>query len=320
MIERIKALLAVVEEGSVNRAAARLRVAQPALSRQMMALEAELGEKLLERTSTGVKPTGFCHDVLRTLGPVLAAYDGALASLRRNARRGREEMRIGFLNSAGPPLLAPALSRLRAAYPQLKLTLRDLSPKEQIDALRAGQIDVALIGQEGLGAARDFYCRTLSSTAVCAAISSADPLASRRQLRLSEFKGKGFIGVDEEQVPGRNRWMRSLCRAAGFKPRILASCDGLNNVLSLVVSETAVTLLPDYFQQTTHPGITFVPISDPHARWDFIVLLQRGKIPEPARALVDALMEAAAAAPGPRPVRPAIRRGQVGRGHVTNRE
>ena len=61
MMDRIRALLTVIEEGSVNRAAVRLRITQPALSRQMQALENELGGKLLERETSGVKPTGLGH-------------------------------------------------------------------------------------------------------------------------------------------------------------------------------------------------------------------------------------------------------------------
>ena len=65
--------------------------------------------------------------------------------------------------------------------------------------------------------------------------------------------------------------------------------DGITNVLSQVVSESAVTLLPDYFLKSSHPGVAFVPVSDPKARWDFIVLWQKGRASIPVRGLVDSL-------------------------------
>jgi len=83
MIDRIRALLTVIEEGSVNRAAVRLRITQPALSRQMQALENEIGGKLLERESSGVKPTGLGHALVRSMMPLVENYDGAMAELRR---------------------------------------------------------------------------------------------------------------------------------------------------------------------------------------------------------------------------------------------
>lgn len=293
MIDRFKALQVVVEEGSVNRAAARLRLAQPALSRQIAALEAELGERLFERTTTGVKPTGFGHEVLRHMRPVTAAYDAALAALRRQARQGRAELRVGFLVSAGPFFLSPALRLLRKSHPQLRLSLHDLSPQEQIDALRGGTLDVALIGQEGVAAAKDFYRRSLGSIGVCVALAASDPLARARRLSLAALREKRFVGVDEAHAPGRNRWMEALCRKAGFKPRWAGTRDGVHNVLSLVVAENAATLLPDYFRRTNHPGVVFRAITDPAARWEFIVLLQRGRPSPEALALVGALEKAA---------------------------
>jgi DNA-binding transcriptional LysR family regulator len=289
MIDRIRAFFTVVEEGSVNRAAVRLRMTQPALSRQMKSLEHDVGGRLLEREASGVKPTGLGHALLKAMRPALDAYDAALAEVRRQARGLRSELRVGYLISAAHSVLTPALTRLRKSHPDLKLKLHDMSPKEQMDALRAGELDVALTGQEGAVAACDFHSRKLCSLGVVAALSASDPLAGRGSIALKELKARDFIGVDEDQMPGRNHWMTALCRTAGFKPRFAVVTDGITHVLSRVVSESAVTLLPEYFRTFTHPGVVFVPVSDAKARWDFIVLWQRGPVPPPTRVLVEAL-------------------------------
>lgn len=291
MLDRISALFTILEEGSINRAATRLRITQPALSRQIQALENDVGGKLLERESSGVKPTGLCHSLVKEMRPVLESYDAALSQLRRQARGMRSELRVGYLISAAQFALTPALDRLRKSHPQLKLLLHDLSPKQQIDALRAGELDVALIGQEGVVAERDFYHKKLRSLGVCVALSVSDPLAGLKGISIKELKGRDFIGVDGDQMPGRNQWITSLCRAAGFKPRFLAMPDGITNVLSLVASESAVTLVPDYFIGFQHPGVAFVPVTDGKVKWDFIVLWQRGKVPASTIALVEALSE-----------------------------
>lgn len=294
MLDRISAFLVVVEEGSVNRAAVRLRITQPALSRQMKLLETELGGRLLEREPSGVKPTGLGHALVKAIRPVLASYEAALAGVRQHARGLRAELRVGYLISAAPSLLTPALARLRQAHPNLKLKLHDMSPKEQMDALRAGELDVALIGQEGTVAAREFHSRKLCSLGVVAALAASDPLAGRKSIAVKDLKRFGFIGIDEAEMPGRNRWMTSLCRAAGFKPRFIHVTDGITHVLGLVVAEGAVTLLPAYFQTFAHPGVVFVPVSDAQARWDFIVLWQRGQTPLATRTFLDSLGETAA--------------------------
>lgn len=294
MIDRIRALLIVIEEGSVNRAALRLRITQPALSRQMQALESEIGGKLLEREASGVKPTGLGHALVKAMLPLVGSYDSAMADLRRQARGERSELRVSYLGSAAQSVLTPALARLRKSHPAVKLKLHDMSPREQIDGLRTGGLDVALIGQEGVMVAREFHSAKLCSLGVCVAVSDGDPLASRKTIALKELKGRDFIGVDEEQVPGRNRWMTALCRMAGFKPRFTVTVDGISNVLSNVVSESAVTLLPVYFTKTSHPGVTFVPVNDAGAQWDFIVLWQKGRASTSARAMVDALKQVTA--------------------------
>ena len=294
MIDRIRSLLIVIEEGSVNRAALRLRITQPALSRQMKALEGEIGGRLLEREVSGVSPTGLGHALVKSMRPVVHAYDAALAELRRQARGDRSELRIGYLISAAQPVLTPALARLRKSHPKLKLKLHDMSPREQIDGLRAGELDVALIGQEGAVAAKEYHSAKLRSFGVCVAVPDGDPLARRKGTSLKELKGRDFVGVDEEQMPGRNRWMAALCKTAGFKPRFITVVDGITHVLSQVVSESAVTLLPGYFVKFQHPGVTFVPIRDEWARWDFIVLWQRGRVSNSTQALVDALREVTA--------------------------
>lgn len=295
MIERIRAFLAVVEEGSVNRAALRLRITQPALSRQMKTLEDEIGGRLLDRETRGVTPTDLGHALIAGIKPVLKSYDAVLTSVRRRVHSPRSVLRVGYLISAAASVLSPALAEVRTTHPDLRFRLFDMSPAEQIQALRAGDLDVALIGQEGTVAAHAFYSRKLCSLGVCAALSGDDPLARRPTIGLDELRSHGFVGVDEEQMPGRNSWIKSLCRRAGFRPRFIGTTDGITHVLGLVASESAATLLPSYFRTFEHPGVAFVPISDGHAVWDFILLWQRGSIPAATRLLIEALADAAKA-------------------------
>lgn len=102
------------------------------------------------------------------------------------------------------------------------------------------------------------------------------------------MKGRDFLGIDETETPGRNQWISSLCRSAGFKARLVASVDGVTHVLSRIASESFVTLLPAYFLGSTHPGVVFRPLVDTKAGWDFILLRQKGRMTPAMRALVEA--------------------------------
>ena len=290
MLAQLRSFLAVIDEGSLNRAATRLRMSQPALSRQMQALENEIGGRLLERSATGVSLTDAGHAFAEKTRRLLADYDAAVAEARRLARGQKEELRIGYLASAAQKLLNPALATLRRIHPQVKIKLLDLSPGEQISALKRGEIDVAFIGQEGSIASRDFYTRKLATMRVLAVVPADHRLASRKEVRLTELEGERFIGSPEKEMPGRDRWITQLCRkAGGFKPKFVQEADSVTHMLSLITSEGAVTLVPGYMRDLPSAGVKMIPVSDAEAGWDFLVVWQRGRTAGPLQTLIEAL-------------------------------
>lgn len=289
MIELLRSFCIVVEEGSLNRAAARLHITQPSLTRQMQALENEIGGALLERQSSGVKPTALGQAALAGVGPVLDQYDAVCADLRRQARGQRAELRIGYIGSAAHTYLNPALTALRREHPEAKVKLLDLSPGEQIAALKKGEIDLALIGQEGASLSRDFYTRKLATLGVCVVMPADHPLSAHRELKPADLKNEAFISTPEQDVPGRNQWITRLCRRGGFRPKFIADAASIGELFSIVASDGAVTFLPDYFAQTPPPGVALVPLIDAAARWDLLLIWQRGRAPRVLKAMVELL-------------------------------
>lgn len=289
MLTQLRSFLVVVREGSLNRAAVRLRMSQPALSRQMQALENEVGGRLLDRSTAGVQPTGAGHALARRAAALLADYDGAFAEARRLARGQKEELRIGYLASAARDFLNPALAALHRVHPEVKTKLLDLSPGEQIGALRRGEIDVALIGQEGGLASREFYMRKLATLPVVAILPADHPLASRKTIRLEELSGERFIRSAEGDMPGRDRWIAQLCRRAGFRAKFAQEAESLSGKLSLIASEGAAALEPAYMRGLSAAGVAMIPVADPGATWDFLVVWQRGHTAGPALVFLEAL-------------------------------
>jgi DNA-binding transcriptional LysR family regulator len=255
----------------------------------MQALETEVGGALFERTTSGIRPTDAGHALAASMPRVLAEYDAALAEARRLARGQRDFLRIGYLGSAAQSFLNPALAALRRSHPEVKTKLLDLSPGEQIAALRKGDIDLALAGQEGCLAAREFYVRKIATMPVLAALPADHPLASRRTLPLKALSQERFLSSPEADLPGRDRWITQLCRRAGFRPHFGQPARSLAEGFSLISGEGLVALLPAYLKDHPTAGVAMVRLSDPGATWDFVVFWQRGRISEPCRALVDAL-------------------------------
>src|SRR6202021_3734538 len=129
----------------------------------MQSLEFDLGGRVLERTSAGVRPTKGGDALAERAKTLLADYDSTMAEVRRLNREESERLRIGYLASAVQEYLGPALAVLRRAYPKLKVKMLDQTPGEIIIALRQGKIDLALTLHGINLLSRDFYARNLAT-------------------------------------------------------------------------------------------------------------------------------------------------------------
>ncbi|MCB1210683.1 MAG: LysR family transcriptional regulator [Verrucomicrobiales bacterium] len=293
MLERIRSVFVVMEEGSLNRAAARLGVSQPTLTRQLQSLEQEVGGPLFERGTGGVRPTDLGYRLREEMQPVVRAYDAAWAEVLAHAQGRQSQLRIGYLGLAAARYLTPVLGRFQKAYPEIKLWLFDQTPQEQLTALREGRLDLALIGQEGASLGEEFYQHRVAKLGVRAVLPFNHPLAGQATIGLARLKGERFIVPSETAVPGRKRWMAQLCRVAGFRPQWLGETEAVGGTFARVVAESGVSLLPDYLQMIPPPGIALVPVSDRFATWELTLLRQRGRMSPGCRDLVKWIGEAA---------------------------
>jgi len=292
MILQLRSFRVVIEEGSLHRAATRLNLSQSALSRQMQALEYEFGGKLLERSSTGVRPTMGGHALSAKVGALLGNYDSVMLEVRRLARGQSEEIRLGYLGSAFEEYLEPALKKLHKAHPRTKVKLLDLFPGEQITALRNGEIDIGLTLETGALLGRDFYTRKLAADKSVVFLPRGHPLASRKELRLAELKNETFLMGPDDHVPGARRQLIRICRSCGkFKPKLInvTAAEDVSSVLALVAKEDAVTLGPAFLRRCKAPDAAVVPVTDTGATWNLFLVWQRGKITAPLRTLLNTL-------------------------------
>lgn len=292
MVTQFRSFLAVIEEGSLHRAALRLNLSQSALSRQMQALEHELGGKLLERSTTGVRPTACGRTLAEKIGTFLTNYDSAMMDVRRLVRGGSEVVRIGYLASAFKEYVEPALKKLREVHPKVKVKLLDLFPGEQITALRRGEIDLGLTLESGALLGREFYTRKVAVEKSVAFLPRRHPLASRQELRLAELKNETFLLGPDDHVPGARLQFIRICRRCGkFKPRIIYASTAKNasSVLTLVAKDGAVALAPAFMRHCAVPGVAVIPVTEAGAVWNLFVVWQRGQITESLRTLLKAI-------------------------------
>src|SRR5271169_2627697 len=247
VIEKLRLFLVILEEGSLRRAAERLHISQSAITRQIQLLEHDLGGRVLERTSSGVRPTGGGHTLAERAKTLLADYDSVMAEVRRLVRGESDRLRIGYVASAVQEYLGPALGALRRAYPKIKVKMLDQTPGEMIIALRRGEIDLALTNHGADLLSRDFYTHKLVSVPSIVALPIEHPLASRKRICISELKDEVFVGGADTIVPGYNQKITQFCRRLGkFRPRFVAIGEptSLAEGLVLAANEGAVSLHP----------------------------------------------------------------------------
>ncbi len=292
MLEKLRLFLVILEEGSLRRAADRLRISQSAITRQIQSLELELGGRVLERTSAGVRPTNGGVVLVEKAKRLLADYDSTMAEVRRLNRGGSERLRIGYIASAVQEYLGPALAVLRRDHPSVKVEMLDQTPGEMIIALRQGKIDLALTLHGIDLLSRDFYIRKIATVRSLVALPVSHRFATKRQVSISQLKGETFVRGSDDVVPGYTQRIIQLCRRyGGFRPR-LATIDKTTSLvesLAVAANEEAISIQPAFISHLDVPNVVMVPIADAGATWDLFVVWLRGKIAGPLLTLLSEL-------------------------------
>lgn len=214
-LRQLRYFVAVAEELHFSRAAARLHLAQSALSAQIRALEAEIGGPLLVRTTRRVTLTPSGESLLRDARSILRAVDGAVSRARALARGEGGSLVIGSLGPAPGGLLAPLLARFGARHPAVRVELRAFDFTETIDGLRNRRADLAFLYAPIDES--DLVVTPLLSEARVVVLPRTHRLAQREQLRPADLAGEIFV-TQPESTPQewRDFWM--LVDDLGYRP------------------------------------------------------------------------------------------------------
>jgi len=289
----VEAFFAIVEAGSLSKAALRLRLSQSTLTRQIQTLEAEVGGKLVERGAAGVALTPAGRTFLEGMRQPCEDIRKVVEQARRVSRGQRSTLRVGYMASVAPRYLNPALRALREQNPSVKVELRDSTPSEQIAAVREGRLDVGIVDESGRLAEREFFVRRLATVPAVVLLAENHPFSRRDRISLRDLKAETFVAIPEEDTPAYGAWLRGLCRKAGFRPRFTEPAESMAHLLAMIPVDQCVAVLPQFMAEAVPNGVRALSLSDPRAVADLLVIWQRGKIAEPVRQLLHALFTAA---------------------------
>ena len=256
-LRHLRYFVAVAEERHFGRAAARLRIAQPPLSRQIQALEAELGFALFDRTGRRVELTAAGAKLHEETRRVFAALEHAVSEARRASRGESGHIRVGYLSTFANSGLPEVVRAYRTRSPGVEVELRELSPQEQIQALRDGDIDVGFVRApvDEPGIRSDL----VRSEPLVLAVPRGHSLASRKSVDLEKAAREPFVLFPRARGPAYFDLLMRLCHAAGFTPRIVQEAPQLD-IVSLVAAGFGVSILPASIRQVRRSGVALLRI------------------------------------------------------------
>lgn len=268
-LRHLRYFLAVAEEQHFGRAAQRLHMAQPPLSHQIRQLEAELGVRLLDRTTRRVSLTEAGEAYVGRVRAILAEVDAAGEQAQRVAAGTEGRLVVGCVGSATYSLL-PAFARaVREELPGVDLGFRgEMLVPAQVRALMAGEIDLALlrppVDEPGVRLSR------LRADRLIVALPDAHPLASRKRLRVPDLDGLDLV-VHAEGRSVMHDAVIELCRAAGFEARVRHEVTETSTLVTFVAAELGAAVVPEPVARLGVPGVTFRPLAARGARIELAV-------------------------------------------------
>lgn len=258
-LRHIRYFQAVAEERSYSRAAKRLRVAQPALSRAVKEIETKLGVPLLDRSRHHVRLTPAGAALLHEAGVLLERWEDALRRVRRTASGEEGELRLGYIGPPTAPFLGRLLHEYRRRYPLVSLHLEERTPERVWEMVSKGRLSAGLtrpvLSHESLG----LRTIVLRDEPLGVVVPDEHSFAQRRSLSWSRLERESLIVLARREGMGLHDAVLAGCRHAGFLPKLAHTPSLIGTVMSYVEAGVGIGVVTD---SVVTPGSTlkFIPL------------------------------------------------------------
>lgn len=260
-LRHLRYFVAVAEELSFTRAAARLRIAQPPLSQQIAKLEAEIGIRLLDRTSRNVQLTPAGSALLDEARRLLARADEVRRVTQNVGTDHGGALRIGCVASGFSGVLLRLLPGFRTHHPEVLPLVYEMEAAPQCQALIRGDIDIGFsrVSHEIPGV----QIIPILREPLMAALPATHPLAERRRVPLVRLAGEAFVMFPRSAAPDAFDTITSACATAGFSPDIAYEASNDHALVSMVACGLGISVVPESTSNMTLPGIVYRHLARP---------------------------------------------------------
>jgi DNA-binding transcriptional LysR family regulator len=275
-LRHLRYFVAVGEEQHYGRAARRLRLAQPALSRQIQDLEQEIGFRLFDRLPRGVKISEAGKMFLNDARRILQEVNDATARAKRIACGLAGTLRIGFVESISWHGIIPdSIRDFRERHPDAELQLKALSSLEQISAIQSGSLDTGFavpLANPDHGLAH-FQVGAIKAVL---AVPKGHALTRPKKIRLRDLVNMPFILFPKWAIPNAYDRLMAACARGGLKaPRIVQETAVETMILSLVQCGVGVAFVSSASRWRCPPGVVLLPVTDLNVAFPFALMWRK---------------------------------------------
>ncbi|MFS4439519.1 LysR substrate-binding domain-containing protein [Paracoccaceae bacterium GXU_MW_L88] len=284
-LNQLRYFVAVAEELNFRRAAKRLNMTQPPLSRHIALLEHKLGTPLFDRTNRSVRLTAAGKRLLQDASDILTRTESAVLTARQAALGAAGSVDIGFVPSASIEVIPRITRRIRAELPDVTIILSEVMTFEAIEALGSGGLDLGIIRLPR--ESNQLPMEKIWSEPFVLAIHKGDPLLSHDHIRVENLHNHDFIGYSSARGGFLAEVINGCLKARGIVPRELYTVAQQHTVLGLVNEGIGAALVPRSSSAIALPNVAFRKIDiHPNELHSDLYLAKRPTEPEPVIAAV----------------------------------
>lgn len=272
-LRHLRYFIAVAEELHFGRAAERLHMAQPPLSQQIRSLEEELGVQLLHRTKRRVQLTEAGQVFLVEARRSLTQIEQTILAAQRAGRGEIGSLAMGFISSASYTLLPELLQVFRQRFPDVQLTLYELTTEQQLQKLRNGEIDIGFLYLPSYDDSLSIV--SVTNEPLIVALPQSHPLTMSPQISLSSLAGEPFILPSRHLAVGFYDRVVNACQQRGFSPRVVQEANTIQTIVSLVAGGIGISLVPASLQNLQRTGVVYKALQRPVPEVEMTVICRK---------------------------------------------
>lgn len=258
-LRHFRYFVVVAEAENVSRAALKLHVSQPGLSRQIRDLEDEIGFQLFERSAKSLKLTLAGKTFLTEAKSVLQHADDAVKKARAVSGGTNGEINVGYAPSLTVQILPTALRKFQEKFPSARVALHDLSTEEMLAQLGEKKLQVALTVRPPAKSLRGLKFEELARYEMCVAVAPRHPLAKLKSISLKQVAGERLVAYSRKDYPEYHEMLDRLF-AGGRKPRIAGEHDGGTSLIAAVESGQGLALVPSCLSCMVGARLKLLPL------------------------------------------------------------